>query len=260
MKESAVVYRNFMQAVKKLPPEKQGEAYEAYLMYAYDGQEYEGDDCTITVLLECFRAQLDSDREKYQAQVDRARTAAAKRGKSETTSDNIVTTSYDIVTTSHEVDGVNVNVNVNDIEKKNTPKGVQKEKVQKHRFGEREKVLLTDEEYARLIADYGESQANAAVDYLDEYIERKGYKAKSHYLAIRKWVFDAMHEEEVKRQEIARREERLKERASPKRGHFAGERKDDIDGEVLSGAIRRITADGNEDDRDRPREAAGRDW
>ena len=27
---------------------------------------------------------------------------------------------------------------------------------------------------------------------LDEYIEEKGYKARSHYLSMRRWVFDAV--------------------------------------------------------------------
>ena len=30
------------------------------------------------------------------------------------------------------------------------------------------------------------------ITYLDEYIEMKGYKAKSHYLCIKKWVVDAV--------------------------------------------------------------------
>lgn len=39
-----------------------------------------------------------------------------------------------------------------------------------------------------------------AITFLDEHIEMKGYKAKSHYLAIRKWVVDAVKEKERKDQ------------------------------------------------------------
>ena len=34
----------------------------------------------------------------------------------------------------------------------------------------------------------------------DEYIEEKGYKSKSHNLAIRRWVIDAVKEQEAKKQ------------------------------------------------------------
>ena len=35
--------------------------------------------------------------------------------------------------------------------------------------------------------------------FLDEYIERRGYKAKSHYLCIRGWVKDAVEEEKERK-------------------------------------------------------------
>jgi len=33
---------------------------------------------------------------------------------------------------------------------------------------------------------------DAAIEFLSGYIEEKGYKSKSHYLAIRRWVIDAV--------------------------------------------------------------------
>lgn len=60
----------------------------------------------------------------------------------------------------------------------------------KHKYGEYNHVLLTDDEYNKLQKDY--KNANELIKYLDEYIEMKGYKAKSHYLAIKKWVVDAI--------------------------------------------------------------------
>lgn len=78
MKDSAIVYRNFMNAVRKLPVEKQGEAYEAYLLYALDGVEYEGDDYTIIALLEAFRDKVDKDRSSYKDKCERLKRNAAK--------------------------------------------------------------------------------------------------------------------------------------------------------------------------------------
>ena len=71
-----------------------------------------------------------------------------------------------------------------------------KPKKVKHKHGEYQNVLLTDEEYNKLHQDY--PNANELITYLDEYIEMKGYKAKSHYLAIRKWVVDAVNRDNKK--------------------------------------------------------------
>ena len=56
-------------------------------------------------------------------------------------------------------------------------------------------MLLTDQEREKLFDRYGEGTTVEAIKYLDEYIERKGYKAKSHYLTIIKWVVDAVAKE-----------------------------------------------------------------
>ena len=71
-------------------------------------------------------------------------------------------------------------------------------KEQKHKYGEYNHVLLTDKERDKLFDRYGEHMTSAAIRYLDDYIERKGYKAKSHYLTIIKWVVDAVQKEEKK--------------------------------------------------------------
>ena len=62
----------------------------------------------------------------------------------------------------------------------------------KKKYGEYQRVLLTDDEHSKLVKDY--KNANDLIKFLDEYIEMKGYKAKSHYLAIKKWVVDAVDE------------------------------------------------------------------
>ena len=72
------------------------------------------------------------------------------------------------------------------------------EKESKHIYGEYKHVKLTDKEYQTLCKDFGDSRTDKAITYLDEYIEMKGTKYKSHYLALRKWVFDALKEKEQK--------------------------------------------------------------
>lgn len=62
----------------------------------------------------------------------------------------------------------------------------------KHKYGEYKHVLLTDDELDKLKTAYNNYED--LITYLDEYIEMKGYKAKNHYLAIKKWVVNAVKE------------------------------------------------------------------
>ena len=73
------------------------------------------------------------------------------------------------------------------------------EKETKHTYGEYKHVRLTDKEYNTLCQDFGDMQTEKAITYLDEYIEMKGTKYKSHYMAMRKWVFDALREKTQKK-------------------------------------------------------------
>ena len=68
---------------------------------------------------------------------------------------------------------------------------------QKHKYGEYKNVLLTDEEYNKIIVM---QDGKEAIEYLSEYIEMKGYKARSHYLCILKWVFNALKEQKQRNQ------------------------------------------------------------
>lgn len=64
----------------------------------------------------------------------------------------------------------------------------------KHKYGEYENVLLTDEELQKLKDNYGEQKTEQAIALLSESKEMKGYKYKSDYLAMKKWVFNALDE------------------------------------------------------------------
>ena len=84
-----------------------------------------------------------------------------------------------------------------------TPKEESKERKEskegkeiKNIYGEYRHVRLTMSERSKLIQVYGEEFTDKCIKFLDEYIEMTGKKYKSHYLAIRKWVLNAVREEE----------------------------------------------------------------
>lgn len=67
----------------------------------------------------------------------------------------------------------------------------EKKDTTKHKYGEYKNVLLTDDEYKKLEEQYGSSSLQLIITYLDEYLEMKGNKYKSHYMVIKKWGAEA---------------------------------------------------------------------
>ena len=79
-----------------------------------------------------------------------------------------------------------------DRKKVNGGMGEEEKKEEKEKYGEYKNVLLSKKEYESLQNAY--SNHEELIKFLDEYIEEKGYKSKSHYLAIRRWVVQAVNE------------------------------------------------------------------
>ena len=76
---------------------------------------------------------------------------------------------------------------------------VNKKTITKLVFGEYQHVLLTDDEYQKLVSEYPNHEE--LIKCLDEYIELKGTKYRNHYLAIKKWVVKAVDEQSRKNKE-----------------------------------------------------------
>ena len=67
----------------------------------------------------------------------------------------------------------------------------------KHKYGEYKNVKLTDEELQKLITEYGQNKTYRAIEHLSLYREEKGYKNKSDYLSMKRWVFEAIKEKQM---------------------------------------------------------------
>lgn len=66
---------------------------------------------------------------------------------------------------------------------------------EKKKYGKYNNVLLTEQEYEKLIQD---PNGEEAIEFFGEYREMKGYKCKNDYLAINKWAFDGVLEKKRK--------------------------------------------------------------
>ena len=141
---------------------------------------------------------------KYQEKIkeqNRIRQARFKE-KQKLLSSNVIGNVTDNVTVT---DGNATDIDI-DIDKdteldkdKKREKEQKKKKEQKHKYGAYQHVLLTDSDMNKLINELGNEMYSKCITFLDEYIEMKGYKAKNHYLAIKKWVVTAVKEQEQKK-------------------------------------------------------------
>lgn len=79
---------------------------------------------------------------------------------------------------------------------------------QKRTYGKHENVMLTENEYEILQKNHPEL-LDEAIEFLSEYIESNGYKAKSHYSCMTRWVFHAVRRKRVEEAELTQREARV---------------------------------------------------
>jgi hypothetical protein len=196
IRESFVFYRSFAEALRDLDEITRVHCYDAITKYALDGEttELSGIESAVFKLI---KPQIDANNKRFE---NGMKGGAPKGNKNNSTgknqySDKRTTKGQpkDNQRTTEPQPNVNVNVNVNDnVNVKGNVKEV------KTAYGEYAHVKLTKTEYQKMISDFGQDKTDKAIKFFDEYIEDKGYKSKSHNLAMRRWVFKAVEEQEQK--------------------------------------------------------------
>lgn len=105
---------------------------------------------------------------------------------------------------------VSVSVSVSDSvsvsEKPKKPKKV------KHKYGEYGHVALTDEEYSRLVSDYGEPGVKAGITKVDKYCQKSGKTYRDYNLVLRDWGIEAPKIQKPK-EEVVDPEEEARQKA-----------------------------------------------
>jgi len=110
-------------------------------------------------------------------------------------------------TDDHTDDTQTRNIRINKNEKEiYIPKSEQKKNnPEKHKYGEYNHVLLTDEQYSKLIDDYGNKAVEDGIRKVDEYCQEHGKKYKDYNLTLRKWGIKA--QKIIKEKEEPKKEE-----------------------------------------------------
>ena len=134
----------------------------------------------------CTKSDQQNDQQKNPENADKMGFC----GNADTTSDQ---QNGQQVTNKRPTNGQQVTTNKNVKNIKND-----KNVIKKDIYGEYRHVLLSDKEFEKLGKDFGCDVRDKAIDFLDAYIEEKGYKSKSHNLAIRRWVIEAVKDKQRK--------------------------------------------------------------
>lgn len=201
MADKMTFWRTWMDAIDELSDSEAGELVKAMLKYGMDGEETTEFFSTKSKLLFMMcKGSIENGRQDRENGSKGGRPPKEKASVSENEKEGF----SEIKKGGFEKSETNIKRNI----KRNI-----KDK-EKHKYGEYAHVRLTDDEKAKLDSEFGEDETAAAIKYLDEYIEMKGTSYKSHYMAMRKWVFDAVKEKSRASPSSDWREEWLREQGA----------------------------------------------
>ena len=188
-KKGVIMYYDLLEQLQDFSDESFGKIARAMIEYDKNGTlpNFEGE---LKIAFKFIKLSIDRNKEEYEQKCEKNRDNALKRWNA----NGCERIQTDAINADNDID----NDKDNDIDKDkdndiNTDNDNNKNKEEKHKYGEYKNVLLKDSELDKLKQDYVNYEE--LIKYLDEDIEMKGYKAKSHYLAIKKWVVDAVKKE-----------------------------------------------------------------
>lgn len=173
MKKSFVMYNEWQPLFTNITDEQAGQLIKAVYAYQF-GEETPPEEPLLNSVYQMMRGRFETDAEKYREVCEKRKLNGQKGGLAKASK------SYQKV------------ANASEEKPKEPPK---KEAPKKNEYGEYHNVRLTDEEYKRLNAKFGEGDTAEAIKILDTYIEslspakKKEYLKKGHNLCMQNWVY-----------------------------------------------------------------------
>lgn len=188
MKRSVVINDKYVKLFLTATDEQAGQLLKAMLRYQSE-EDPQIEDPMMAAVFEMIKETLDDNNEKYEKICEARKDAANKRwNASECKS---MQKDANASTSMHEDADKDLD---KDILASNDAENKKRTSAPKHKYGEYQHVLLTDDQYEKLVKDYGEDLVKAGIKMVDEQVQLKGTKYKDHNLAIRKWGIDAARE------------------------------------------------------------------
>lgn len=191
-KKSFIVRKKYRKQIELLDNEKAWMLFKA-IMKMQDWEVLENTDPVISMLLSIMEEERKEDNEKYEEVCNKNRENVKKRWEKKQVQND--TTVYDRI----PLDTKNTD-NDNDYDSDNIKKKILKEKEQKKKY--LDFVLLTDDEYWKLLNIFWQQRLNLEIQKLNNYIWSKWRKYKSHYFTIRQRNQDFIQEKERREKEL----------------------------------------------------------
>ena len=196
-RDTVTFFRSFYEAIQQLPEADRLPVYEAICEYCLNNVEIELSG-TPSAVFTLIKPILDKSKQKSESGSKGGKRTASKReaNNKQTSSkhqaDGKQTASQKEKEKEKEKD---IGVGREDNGESDTsppaaepPPSPKKKKPSFHSYGEYKRVRLTDEQYNKLVSDFGETITADYIKRCDEYIQQTGKKYKDHNLTIRKWI------------------------------------------------------------------------
>lgn len=175
MKKSFVMYAEWQPLIESMTDEQAGKLIKAIYNYQY-GEETPPEETLLNSIYQMMRNRFEVDAAKYKEVCEKRKINGQKGGLAKASK------SHQMLANASE-------------EKPKEPPKPKKEAPKKNEYGEYHNVKLTDEEYKRLNAKFGEGDTAEAIKILDTYIgslspaKKKEYLKKDHNLCMQNWVY-----------------------------------------------------------------------
>ena len=204
MKDNFLLKREQRDVFEALTDEEAGKLIKGIFKYldTYDS----GLTGTLKAIFIPIKKAIDDNEEKYKRICERNKQNGLLGGRPKNETQKTQSVILETQENPKKPDNNHISYITNHLEEKKDIRGMGEEekketfngaaKASKHKYGEFKNVLLKDEELQALKETY--SNYEELIKFLDEYIEEKGYKAKSHYLSIKRWVVQAVSERDKK--------------------------------------------------------------
>lgn len=170
--KSFVMYNDMHEELEDLTMEQKGMLLDSIFKYQ-NNEEYETEDKFVNFVLKIYIKTFQRDKEKWEVTREKRRNAGQQGGRPKKE-----------ITIEPEIEVV----------KETKPK---KEKPVKHKYGEYNKVQLTDNDYERLLVSYNNDQIalTEGIRILDTWLETTGNVRKNHYAVMNDWVKERVFKE-----------------------------------------------------------------
>lgn len=193
-KKSFIVYHSYRECIEDLTDEEVGKLFKAMLEYSQKGEVPEMAK-PLKVAFRFIRLQMDADEEKYTNECNRRSAAGAKGGaprgnqnarKNKQKQAEVVLEKMKQAEQTDDEDENEVLPDGNKKEREKEGAAAKERNGDYGIYGEFKKVMLTEEEYAKLAERIGKSSREDYIARLDGWLA-EGHAKKNHYVTILNW-------------------------------------------------------------------------